>query len=1177
MSTDLEFVTALADEVLDIVAPLEQAVTSLDGFSALLSSHGWVPPTGQDYIDAVQAAVGSLIDVTAIRDAFSAFLAQPGLDSASKVLDAVGRALASLRVPTVAELDSALPPPLNDIEFWKVFLREVGDGLFIDWLRRRQPKVFALAHLVGVVELAKVEPSGAYRLPYLQRRVAWESIADLLNPVEAMKRAYGWGTASFNATLFLERLTAALVALGVQAAREPAAAALAVDFWDPVAPADRLDAVVVPLYREGSVDDDNRIDLSLELLPVPAKPKPAASPAPWVGLALVPTFAASAMLTVPLSADFRLELDAAVQGLAGPALELRPGAGPELRFSGAPPAADLAARVTGTPEVPFLLLGSRGSHRVELAGFTFGVELIDPFGASAELKIGGALQGLVVTIQLKDGDGFLNKIFGTQPQTLTADTRIIWSSRTGLAFEGQAALKLILPVNRQLGPVDVQQLILALSVSSDATIRISGAITAKALLGPVSGSVEEAGVALTLRPDDKAPAIGGLGLSWGFLPPKGLSLRIAGGPVTGGGYLFCDPDAGEYAGALELSFKAISLKAIGLLNTKLPDGRPGFSLLIIITVEFTPIQLGFGFTLNGVGGLLGINRTMSTDALRAGVKQRTLDAILFPKNPAANAPQLIAALKPVFPPAESRYTFGPMVKIGWGPSSLLEIEAALILELPSPLRLAVLGRISAILPDKKAAIVSLRLDVAGIVDFDRGEISVDASLVDSSLAMFALTGDMALRAGWKADKTFALSAGGFNPRFAPPPSFPTLERLAISLANSDNPRLRLESYFALTANTVQFGARIDFYAKADTFVGTFSAAAFAGFDAMVQFQPFGFVADFCMGIELAHNGEPFLAASLYATISGPRPWHVTGVVEFVFLGKHQISVDVMIGEAGQPPAAQVTLTPEIVRALEAADAWTAELPDVAGQLVTLRSGTPDLVDLVHPLGSMTVRQRLLPLELAVARFGQAVPAPGTANRFAISATALIAGGTTISRHEGAALAATHDDFAPGQFLDLTDDQKLAGPAFQSMPSGVRVATATRRWPTAGADAAPAGVDADLGYDTDVMDAPPSALQLIAAPGGAGPAAGGTSPAELEEWLLARLVPGGAAANSAQRVDVNRYAGPDQRVAVAPERYTVAARATLQPRAGDASSFAQAVQRVTDSHAEQVVTVAELAR
>jgi hypothetical protein len=91
---------------------------------------------------------------------------------------------------------------------------------------------------------------------------------------------------------------------------------------------------------------------------------------------------------------------------------------------------------------------------------------------------------------------------------------------------------------------------------------------------------------------------------------------------------------------------------------------------------------------------------MSTWALRSGIRQHTLDAILFPKNPAANAPQLIASLRQVFPPAEGRYTFGPMVKIGWGPTSLLTIEVGLILELPSPLRLAILGRISVILPDK---------------------------------------------------------------------------------------------------------------------------------------------------------------------------------------------------------------------------------------------------------------------------------------------------------------------------------------------------------------------------------------------------------------------------------------------------------------------------------------------
>ena len=69
-------------------------------------------------------------------------------------------------------------------------------------------------------------------------------------------------------------------------------------------------------------------------------------------------------------------------------------------------------------------------------------------------------------------------------------------------------------------------------------------------------------------------------------------MAIDGGGFAGGGYLFLDPGRGEYAGALELKFQGIiHLKAVGVLNTKLPDGSSGFSLLIIITAEFVPIQL----------------------------------------------------------------------------------------------------------------------------------------------------------------------------------------------------------------------------------------------------------------------------------------------------------------------------------------------------------------------------------------------------------------------------------------------------------------------------------------------------------------------------------------------------------------------------------------------------------
>ena len=94
--------------------------------------------------------------------------------------------------------------------------------------------------------------------------------------------------------------------------------------------------------------------------------------------------------------------------------------------------------------------------------------------------------------------------------------------------------------------------------------------------------------------------------------------------VKGGGYLYIDPERGEYAGALELAFaEFLALKAIGIITTRMPDGSEGFSLLIVITAEFgTGIQLGFGFTLLGVGGLLGLNRTMRLDAADRGRAHR---------------------------------------------------------------------------------------------------------------------------------------------------------------------------------------------------------------------------------------------------------------------------------------------------------------------------------------------------------------------------------------------------------------------------------------------------------------------------------------------------------------------------------------------------------------------------
>ena len=42
----------------------------------------------------------------------------------------------------------------------------------------------------------------------------------------------------------------------------------------------------------------------------------------------------------------------------------------------------------------------------------------------------------------------------------------------------------------------------------------------------------------------------------------------------------------------------------------------------------------------------------------------------------------------------------------------------------------------------------------------------------------------------------------------PPSDSPALSRLTLALGSSDNPRLRLAAYFALTSNTAQVGARL---------------------------------------------------------------------------------------------------------------------------------------------------------------------------------------------------------------------------------------------------------------------------------------------------------------------------------------------------------------------------------
>ena len=584
-----------------------------------------------------------------------------------------------------------------------------------------------------------------------------------------------------------------------------------------------------------------------------------------------------------------------------------------------------------------------------------------------------------VTLDFSDSDGFLSSLIGSGEHTVRPALELSWSASRGLRFKG-GSLSVTIPLGLSLGPVEVPHVQVGVR-ATEGVVGVDAGLAVNADLGPLAISVEGVGAAVSVALGGGGGSLKTLDFDIGFKPPDGVGLSVDAGVVVGGGYLFFDRDRAEYAGVLQLEIGEIGVQAIGLLTTRMPDGSDGFSLLVIITAEFPPIQLGFGFTLNGLGGLLGVNRTVVVDVLREGLRARTLDSVMFPEDPVRNAPQIVSDLRRVFPPVPDQYVLGPMAILGWGTPPLLRAELGVVLELPSPLRLVVMGQLAAAFPSFEVdpKLVDIKMDILGVLDFGRKEASLDAALYDSRVSVYALEGEMAMRMRWGADPSFALAVGGMHPRFQPPPGFPDLKRVSIALGKGNNPRLRLEGYLALTSNSVQVGARLDLYASA----GGASVRGELAFDALFEFDPFRFEVAIRARVTLKAFGAS-VGVGLRLTLSGPTPWRAKGRVSIeICWVEVSVGFDVTLGPGKQPALPPPTdIWEKLAEALADARAWSAELPGQGHQLATLREDPADGILAVHPLGTLAVRQRVVPLDTVLETYGGAPV--GDARRFTVA-------------------------------------------------------------------------------------------------------------------------------------------------------------------------------------------------
>jgi hypothetical protein len=1138
--TERNALEGIVDALVDLVAPLTEAAEDDATFGRFLAQFGWTARTLD--LDDVATAVGVLVDaLEGLGDDFS-------FDSLPKLVETLGslRGTATAVADFTTALGRAAGDPAASAAVLQALAADLLQHLVLTFIARRSKPAYSALSLLGIIDrrvataVATAGPDPLLQRAAVERPVlAPEALAALLSdPVGHLRGRLGVQqlTSSQAAEEVLESLFTPIRELVVTAG---GTGSLGSDLVPSVAadPARRRAALLLPL-PVGKDDDQGLrswVSLAVALVPVGAT-GPAGDAGP--GLSVEP--GGGLTVAVPLPGS-RLELGVTAgigtvffpQGGA-PVLHGQSTEGVHVRlaFVTVPPAGGAPAIVLGATTLGLII-----------GGVTAGVEARfaradDP---SLDLDLSAAVQNARFRLAPGEGDGFLGKVLPADGIQFDFDLGIGWSTRRGVYFSGAASLEAEFPVHVSLLGVLTIDLVHLRLRADNTGLGVAVAATAALKLGPIAATVERMGLGTQAAIAPAGGNVGPFDVSPQFVPPRGAGMVIKAAVVTGGGYVLNDHERGRYAGILQLKIgDIVTVTAIGLITTRLPDGSRGFSLLVIITATFPPIQLGFGFNLAGLGGLLGLNRTMNLQALRDGARTGVLDSILFPVDPVARATKVISDVEAVFPVAPGRFVIGLMARIGWGSPRLLTVDLGVIVEIPLPLRIALIGRIGVVLPADKAAVVELHLDIVGILDVARGELSIDASLHDSRLAVFDISGDMAVRVGWGATPALVISVGGLNPRFERPSGFPDLKRLTIALATSDNPSVRLETYLALTSNTIQVGARLSAHAELDAgLVGLFTGDVYFGFDALITIVPFEFIIDIAGGIVIRRNGAPFIGADVRLTLYGPQPMRAVGYAEVHFFGTHRIPFDVILGPPA-PAAVLAAVDPvgALLAELARIESWSA-LPARDEVGVSLRDTKSDAL-LAHPMGALTVRQRIVPLGVRIERFGGA-PIDGGPRSYTLG---FRIGDTPVGSGD-----TMRDAWAPGDLFELNDDEKLSRPSFEHLPSGNAGIAAV------GVTYGAARYGAEADYETRVIDADELPR----------PAAAYQVPASVEPML--------AALDAARRAV--GYSGPSQAVRVSPPGYRVADTTSLAPDGGDHRSWVEADEALAGRAGLQVVGAHEV--
>jgi hypothetical protein len=239
-----------------------------------------------------------------------------------------------------------------------------------------------------------------------------------------------------------------------------------------------------------------------------------------------------------------------------------------------------------------------------------------------------------------------------------------------------------------------------------------------------------------------------------------------------------------------------------------------------------------------------------------------------------------------------------------------------------------------------------------------------------------------------------------------------------------------KSYFAITSATIQAGSSLRVWAD----VGIAGIEGGFGFDAICYLLPkFYFELDLHAYLAVHVFGIDFASVHLEGLLAGPGRWRIAGRAKVHTpwpLPDFSLSVDEAWGTDRETPQVTVNVAEQLAKEIANTGNWSAQLPQGNESFLTLAEVKAQDDVLAHPLGSLVFQQKLVPLELRVAKAsGSKVSG---ANEFFGPALGLAQGGNA---PDVKPVTTRSDFFAAAQFLEMSQDDRMTKPSFELFTAG----------------------------------------------------------------------------------------------------------------------------------------------